>query len=294
MNPTGLTDPPQAPGVSHRYVDAGGLRVHLAEAGRGEPVLLLHGWPQHHYMWRDVMARLAPSYRLLAPDLRGFGWTAAPRQGYDGETFARDQIALLDALEIDRVKLIGHDWGGWTSFLLGLAHPDRVERMIVCNAPHPWPRVGARTLSQIPRSSYAAIIAAPGLGPLLHRRTWLPRAALRLPKGIYTEEEIETFVDRFRDPARAQAMSALYRYYHRVFAEAARGGYRDRRLRVPTLLLFGKRDRFISERLVEGGAGDRADDLRLEYVPDAGHFVVDEKPELVSERALEFFGAGSA
>jgi pimeloyl-ACP methyl ester carboxylesterase len=295
MNQIASADPPQAPGLRHRYIDAGGLRVHLAEAGEGEPILLLHGWPQHHYMWRGVMARLAPSYRLLAPDLRGFGWTAAPGKGYDGETFARDQIALLDALGVDRVKVIGHDWGGWTSFLLGLRHPDRIDRMIVCNAPHPWPRVRARTLSQIPRSFYAAINAAPVLGPLLHRRTWMPRAAFRfgLPDGIYTEEEIAAFVESFRDPARAQAMSELYRYYYRVFAETARGGFRDMRLTVPTLMLFGSRDRFISEQLIEAEVGELADELRFEYVPDAGHFIVDEKPDLVSERAREFFSAGA-
>ena len=111
-----MAAPPEIPGVEHRYVDAGGLRVHVAEAGEGDPVLLLHGWPQHHYMWRGVIERLAPQYRLLAPDLRGFGWTDTPDTGYDGETFASDQVALLDALEIERVKVVGHDWGGCSGF----------------------------------------------------------------------------------------------------------------------------------------------------------------------------------
>jgi pimeloyl-ACP methyl ester carboxylesterase len=283
--------PPEIPGVTHRHLDAGGLSVHVAEAGEGEPVLLLHGWPEHHYMWRRVIERLAPKYRLLAPDLRGFGWTEAPGHGYDGDTFARDQIALLDALEIERVKVIGHDWGGWTTFLLGLNHPDRIERMVVCNAPHPWPRLGLRTLSQTPRTWYAVINATPGIGPLVHRRPVLPRAILRLgaPRGTYTEEEMAIYTDSYRDPARAQAMSELYRYYHRVLLEAARAGFRDRRLDVPTLLLFGRRDRFVSHRLVEGGVGDRAADLRIEIVPDAGHLIVDEKPDMVSDRAVDFF-----
>jgi pimeloyl-ACP methyl ester carboxylesterase len=287
-------DPPQVPGVTHRYVDAGGLRVHLADAGEGDPVLLLHGWPQHHFMWRHLIERLAPSYRLLAPDLRGFGWTEAPGDGYDGETFARDQVALLDALELDRVRVIGHDWGGWTTFLLGLRHPERVERLVVCNAPHPWPRIGLQTLGQTPRSWYAAINATPGLGPLVHRRPAMPRAILRhgAPRGTYSEAEIATYADSYRDPARARAMSRLYRYYHRVLVQLARGAFRDSRLVAPSLLLFGERDRLVSQRLLAGDLGDRAEDLRIELVPDAGHFLVDEKPDLVGERAVSFFGEG--
>ena len=72
----------------HRFVDAGGLRVHYAEAGEGSPVLLLHGWPQNHHMWHRVIGRMGQSHRLIAPDLRGFGWTDAPGEGYDPATFA--------------------------------------------------------------------------------------------------------------------------------------------------------------------------------------------------------------
>jgi pimeloyl-ACP methyl ester carboxylesterase len=287
------TEPPQIVGVEHRYVDAGGLRVHCAEAGQGEPVLLLHGWPQHHYMWRPVIERLAPRFRLLAPDLRGFGWTDAPGHGYDGDTFARDQIALLDALGIERVKLIGHDWGGWTGFLLGLFHPERIERMVICNAPHPWPRLRPSLAVQAPMSWYAIVNAIPGLGALVHRRTPMVKAILRGagPGNPFTDEELEAYADRLREPERARAMSALYRYYHRVFAAGLRGGFGSRRLEVPTLLLFGKRDRGISYRLVDGGFEPYADDMRLELVADAGHFIVDEKPDLVSDRALAHFAA---
>jgi pimeloyl-ACP methyl ester carboxylesterase len=280
--------------MTRRYVEVAGLRVHVAEAGDGAPVLLLHGWPQHHYLWRPVIDRLARAYRLLAPDLRGFGWTDAPGHGYDGETFARDQIALLDSLAIERVKVIGHDWGGWTAFLLGLHYPERIERMIICNVPHPWPRLRLRSTGQLPRAWYAAINATPGLGPLVHRYPVMPRAILRIgaPAGTFTADEIALYADTFRDPARAQAMSELYRYYHRVFFEAARSGFRATRLTVPTTLLFGKRDLFISYRLVDVAEDvvDHADDLRVELVDDAGHFIVNEKPELVAERARAFFG----
>src|SRR3954471_416719 len=103
---------PYAEGVDHRFVEANGLRVHVAEAGPADapPVLLLHGWPQHWYMWRRVLEALGGEHRLIAPDLRGAGGSDAPATGNDPQTFAADQVALLDALEIDRVRVAGHDW----------------------------------------------------------------------------------------------------------------------------------------------------------------------------------------
>src|SRR5581483_1540223 len=171
---------PAVEGVEHRFVEANGIRVHLAEAGPPEapPALLLHGWPQHWFMWRRIMTALGGEHRLLAPDLRGFGWTEAPGQGYDAETFAADQVALLEALGIERAHVVGHDWGGWTAMLLGILHPERVDRMVVLNAPHPWPRLSARVALESWRSWYTWVIATPGLGRWVLERTWIARAIL--------------------------------------------------------------------------------------------------------------------
>jgi pimeloyl-ACP methyl ester carboxylesterase len=279
-------DLPEIQGIEHRFVDADGLRVHV---GEGPPVLLLHGWPQHWYMWRRVIERLGSQFRLIAPDLRGFGWTEAPGHGYDAETFAADQIALLDALEIDRVRLIGHDWGGWTSFLLGLFYPERIERMIVCNSPHPWPRRQPRLLLETWRSWYAAAVATPGLGPRIMQRTDFVSGMFRRGnvENPFSEEDLERYLGRFREPARAQAASSLYRYYLRAFAQGLRGRFDETRLEVPTLLLFGANDLYVTPKALPGFEA-HADDMQLEMVPDAGHFIVDEKPDLVARRALAF------
>jgi len=162
------SSPPDIPGVAHRYVeietaDAGRLRVHYAEAGSGEPVLMLHGWPQHFWSWRRVIPRLADRHRLICPDLRGFGWTGTPGLGYDSETFASDAVALLDVLELARVKLIGHDWGGFAGFLLALHHPERVERYLALNCPVAWAPVRPRLALEAWRAWYTLVLAAPGL-----------------------------------------------------------------------------------------------------------------------------------
>src|SRR4051794_9991824 len=108
--------PPDAPGVTHDWVDAGGLRTHVALAGPEDapPLMLVHGWPQNWWAWREVIARTKDRYRVIAPDLRGHGWTDAPRDGYGKDQLATDLLALLDAMGLERVTWVGHDWGAFT------------------------------------------------------------------------------------------------------------------------------------------------------------------------------------
>ena len=110
---------PTLPGVEHHWVDvqtgSGPVRLHLAATGSGLAGALLHGWPQHWWCWRRVVKQLR-DYRLLIPDLRGFGWSEAPGSGYSPTGFADDAVALLDALDIARAHVIGHDWGGFAGF----------------------------------------------------------------------------------------------------------------------------------------------------------------------------------
>src|SRR4051794_38978342 len=101
---------PQLDGVEHYFVDLPKLRMHVAEAGSGVPVLLLHGFPQHWWEWRKVIPGMAEHYRVICPDLRGSGWTDAPRKGYTRDQLLADVVALLDALNLDRVHLLTHDW----------------------------------------------------------------------------------------------------------------------------------------------------------------------------------------
>jgi pimeloyl-ACP methyl ester carboxylesterase len=285
---------PHVDGVSHRMVQAGEVRLHVAEAGSGDPVLMLHGWPQHWYCWRKVIPHLAPSYRLICPDLRGFGWSEAPGQGYDPETFASDAIALLDALEIDRARVIGHDWGGFAVFLLGLRHPDRVERILSLNAPHPWPPVDLRTLDALWRMWYVVLMAAAGrailsrwpqvIGNVLRRDNVQPDAL--------SDADLHVYLDRLRRPEQVRATQLLYRRYLRTFWSVTRERpYASMRLTPPARLLFGAQDFAISKSLLRGHER-HADDFEIELVQDSGHFLPEEKPELVAERALAFLGSG--
>lgn len=283
---------PQLEGVEHRFVDVDGLRMHVAEAGEGEPVLMLHGWPQHWWEWRGVIPRLAGRHRLICPDLRGFGWTDAPPNGYEKERLATDVLGLLDELGLERVRLVGHDWGGWVGFLLCFRAPERFERFLALNVPHPWRRITPATAATSWRFWYQWVLASPLGERLLRGRTATLARVLRfraVRPEAWTEADLEAFAAPLREPARARATKLMYRtFVLRELPAIARGRYRAERLTVPTRILFGERDPAISTRLLEGHE-HHADDLSVELVPDSGHFIADEKPELVAERALELF-----
>ena len=287
-----MTGPPGIPGAEHRYVeietaDAGALRVHYAEAGSGPPVLLLHGWPQHFWCWRRVVPLLADRHRLICPDLRGFGWSGAPGRGYEPEVFAADQIALLDALGLDRVRVIGHDWGGFSGFVLALRHPERVERLLALSTPIPWVQLTPRVLATIWRTWYAWLFAGVGRRLLVKRPGPIPRAVRAGPSGAAIDEAAaEVYAEPLRRPEQAHASQLLYRYYLSAIREPGR--YDGMRLTVPTRLLLGSKDTAISPLLIRGFE-PHADQMATEIVAGAGHFLPEERPELVVQRATELF-----
>src|SRR5262249_16815666 len=253
--PEGL---PPAPSVLHGLVDvsgaAGPVRIHLAEAGAGEPVLLLHGWPQHWFMWRHVVADLGGRYRLLMPDLRGFGWSQAPGAGYEPHSVAADTRALLAALGVDGVRLVGHDWGGFTAFLLGVAHPERFERIVVFNAPHLWVPLNPHVIASLWRTWYVAAAASP-LGPAIVASDrflpWFIRLGGR--SAVFDDSGADISARRLSAPARARASAMLYRSYLRAASDIfVRRRYRHDRLTVPTLLVFGTEDFYVPRAYITG------------------------------------------
>jgi pimeloyl-ACP methyl ester carboxylesterase len=283
---------PDVPGVQHSFVQAGGLRVHVAEAGEGDPLVMVHGWPQHWYVWRHLIPQLAENYRVICPDLRGLGWTAAPPDGYEKETLAGDLLNLFDALGLERVRLAGHDWGGFAGFLLCARAPERVERYVAMNTGHPWLQASGRQLLQLYRLWYQALLASPVVG----RRAVRKMVETVYKVGVNSErvspEEWSTFVDQFREPERANATVQIYRtFLTREMPAIARGRYRDKRLSVPTLYLHGEHDPVIKAENFEPVAA-HADDFRIEIVPKAGHFVAEEAPDEVEKRLVAFMSAG--
>lgn len=278
-------------------VEAGGLRMHVVEAGPpdGEPVLLLHGWPQHWYQWRHQIPALADAgYRVIVPDLRGFGQSEAPPKGYDKENMATDVLNLMDTMGLERVKLLAHDWGGWIAFILCVRAPERFEKYVALNIPHLWAKTDVRLALNIWRFWYMVVIATPLGRWLLRNRPGFVRAVIQRPSPnpqAWTDEDIEAFTKPLQEPQRAEASMQLYRtFLTKEFGAVGAGRYQKTRLTVPTKLLFGTDDFAIPTSFFSRPTEEFADDFTIEFIPDTGHFIAEERPELVNDRTLEFFG----
>ena len=183
--------------------------------------------------------------------------------------------------------LAGHDWGGWTAQLAALRAPERFSAVALMNISGPWgdPK---RTLPDFWRLLYQPVIGTPVLGPAIQSSPLLPRAMAR--QGVPLADA-EVFAARLREPGRAEAGSKLYRtFVLREMRGIVAGRYDHERLRVPVRMLYGEDDSVIRPRMLEGIA-EHADDFALEHVPDTGHFVVDQRPELVADRLATWFAA---
>ena len=258
-------EPPALDGVVHRDHDlATGVRVHVAHAGRedGPAVVALHGFPHHWWVWRRVVP-LLPEVRFLAMDLRGLGWSGAPADGdFRKARLAEDAVALLDVLGIERALLLGHDWGAWAGFLAATAAPQRWRALVATGIAHPW-ATRAATLRALPRFAYQPPLAAPVLGPRIIRHV-----VARLVHPAYAE--------RYREPARAEAASRLYRDF--LLHEAGR--VRVPHLSVPARLLQGTRDPLGTALAL--GLERHGDDARTELLDGCGHMVPEERPAEVA------------
>ena len=282
--PAAMREMPHIDGVAHRYPVVGGVRLHVAEAGEGPPLVLLHGWPQHWWSWREVIGPLARDYRVICPDVRGMGWSDIPRTGYDLRTLTNDVLGLLDGLGLERVRLVGHDWGFLTGYAACFVAPHRFERFVPMGGVTPWSSIGAPPLLYV-RPWHVALLATPA-GPLLARAVARNRLHAWRKKGRFSAEETETYMARLRRPlGRVATVGRDRELVRHDIPRFIRHSPRVR-LEVPTLHLNGEHDPLTQG--VPHSYRRFADDMRLELVPDCGHFIAEEQPEWLLDRLGDF------
>ncbi len=278
--------PPPIAGVRRSHVTARGVRFHVTEAGPedGRPVLALHGWPQHHWAYRDLLADPPPGLRIIAPDLPGYGWSGPAPHKWAKEDVVSDLVALMDAMGLEHVLLVGHDWGGYIGHLLALRVPERIDGYLVLNIPHPWVSAKALAPHLWRFLLYQPFVASIGV-PLQRRTPYLERVIFGVAAPKVDRETARVYADAFRDPMVARTARDTYRTF---LLREAREGARNPERRwstVPTRALFGKDDTAIHPSLAAAETA-RADDYTLELV-DGGHFILDEQPELVRARLID-------
>jgi pimeloyl-ACP methyl ester carboxylesterase len=278
------------------------LNVQLGGPKEAEAIIFLHGFPESHRTWREILPDLARDFRVIAPDQRGFGASDKPEgvENYKTDRIVEDLIALADALGLDRFTLAGHDWGGAVAWLAALKHPDRIRRLVIVNAPHPL--IFQKSLIEDPAQRAASQYIRAFRNPAMEQgieamgyegffeRTFASHADVsRLP-----EAEKQAYLDDWSRPGAMTAMLNWYRASEMVVPEPGEDAAAPAwtllpfpRVKPPTLVVWGLKDVALLP-IQLGGLHELVDDLRIVTVPEAGHFVPWERPEPVIAAIRDF------
>jgi haloacetate dehalogenase len=276
----------------HHTVVANGIRQHYMEAGDGPAVVLLHGFPETHYAWRYQIPVLARKYRVIAPDLRGYGETDKPASGYDKRTMARDLKALLEHLSIERVALVSHDRGSRVATRFAKDFPQVLDRLVVMdNVPT---RVVAQSMNAAVARAYWFFIfhQVPDLPETLiagNERAWLRHFFSDWCYNPYaiSGEAFETYVRAYEASGAVRGAMSDYRAGAEDVAQDSVDA--DALIECPTLSLWGTEfyavgKMFDMEQVWRGMSRN----LTTCPIPQAGHLPHEEQPERVNEALLEF------
>jgi len=276
------------------YAEIGDVRLHYVEAGDGPLIVLLHGFPEFWYGWRQQIAALAEAgFRVVAPDLRGYNVSSRPTTvaAYDTDPLAADVRGLIRERGADSALLVGHDWGGTVAWATAMNYPEVVDRLVILNAAHPRRLLeGLRTPRQLRKSWYFFAFQPPALPERLVRagRWWYLRRFLRdAHPSVRTAQDIDRYVEAWSQPGAATGMLNYYRASVRKSPRRAQAQIRT--VQAPTLVIWGQRDRYLGPELAEPHSDDVPNLDRVERLPSASHWVHHDEPARVADLLVDFF-----
>lgn len=283
--------------IEHRDIVTNGIRLHCAVAGPpdGDLVIALHGFPE---FWRGMSGLITDlaraGYRVVAPDQRGYNLSEKPEgiDAYSVEQMALDVVGLMDAMGRESAHVVGHDWGAAVAWWLALTRPERVRRLVVINVPHPsvFAREVRGNRKQLRKSWYIFAIQVPALPERLAfgrrtRQRFSRAIAGTANPGSFTPDYLAHLREAWAQPGAAQGMLNWYR----ASVRRRPGRLADKRVHVPTLIIWGRKDVALSDSMVQPSA-DLCDDVRVEWFDDATHWVLHDEPERTSALILDFLG----
>lgn len=290
---------PQASGWKHLEFHTRSCRLHYVRQGAGPVVILLHGWPEFWWTWHRNVPRLAQSFDVLAPDLRGFGQSEKPDgsalENYTVSHHVADLLDLVDGLKIERFGLVSHDVGAWVAQAFAREYPERLAGLFFTNCPYPG--VGKRwaTADHIPEIWYQSFNQQPWAAELLGRDRENCRLYFENMLSYWSYDphafdgQIEHWIDNFMQPGNLQGGFNYYIAQHENRMRMIRDGAPDLPpIEVPTRVLWGGGDRALKASWTDR-LGDYFSDVRCDVHPQAGHFVHFEQADDVNGAILEFF-----
>ncbi len=277
---------------THHQRTVNGFRMHYVTAGSGYPLVLLHGWPQSWFEWRKIIPALAQHYQVIVPDLRGLGDSEKPLTGYDKRTLACDVRELLSQLGLERVGVIGHDWGGAVAFYLAYDHRALVERLFIldmipglCRAGEAFPLELAIKINHVffhgGNPDWAAMLVGQNIDGYLRR--FLTTLDFNYSPAVFSEADIAEYV---RVNSLPGALRAGFEWYATGLREdAVNLAAATEKLTIPVLAYGG--DTFLGD--IRPYWTPVAHHVTGGVVAQCGHFIPEEQPGFVIEQALQFF-----
>ena len=276
---------------SHHTASVDGIQLHYVIGGQGDPVVLLHGWPETWYGWHKVMPALARNYTVIAPDLRGLGDSSKPLTGYDGKTLAEDIHQLVTKLGFKTIDLVGHDIGSWVAYPYAAAHPSEVKGLAILEVPPPGPSFPSRT----PAPWWVIFHQTPDVpealvqGKEMEYLSWHYQNLAYNPAAI-TQAAINEYVSHYSAPG---GMRAGFEYYRAFPQDAIQNqNYSKTKLTMPVLALGGGYLPLFGGNItmpIVYGMKLLAQNVQGIIVPNSGHYIAEEQPDVVVKLLNTFF-----
>ena len=274
--------------MESRFGDVNGIRLHYLIAGKGEPIVLLHGYAQNSHMWRPLIPALAKTHTVIAPDLRGFGESSKPESGYEKANMARDIHALVVSLGHRRIGIAGHDIGLMVAYAYAAQYPETVERIALMDAFFPgvgdWTKVWLlRDLWHFHFYGKTPLALVDGRERIYFEHFWNDFAAD--PAHSVSEADRQVYAAAYGQPGAMRAGFEVFRAFERDAAEFA--VFAKTKLKMPMLVLTG--EKASGEFLIAQGRLV-ADIVEGVVIKGAGHWLIDEAPEQTIPKLVAFFG----
>ncbi len=287
--------------INHGYAEVNGIRLHYAETGGGENlVILLHGFPEFWYSWKKQLDVLSSGFHAVAPDMRGYNLSDKPSriEDYTIDKLAADVIGLMDHFGAAKAAVVGHDWGAGVAWAVAQKYPERVSKLVVLQVPLLSTWRANLSFKQVRRSWYMFFFQLPRIPEWVIRRgnlealnkTFQERVGR---KGSFTDEEVELYKEAARQPGALTGAINYYRanVFERFFKKSESSGERGYRVQVPTLFIYGEQDFAILPETVKGLDKYIDAEYRELRIPDSGHWVQNEAPDEVNAALLDFLGS---
>ncbi|MCA9435969.1 MAG: alpha/beta hydrolase [Candidatus Omnitrophica bacterium] len=270
-------------GLEEGFADSNGVKIHYVTKGKGPLIVLIHGFPEFWYSWRNQIDPLAEHFKVVAIDMRGYNKSDQPEgaENYKMRFLVEDVGAVIHHFQEEKAIVVGHDWGGMVAWSFAMFHPEMTEKLIILNLPHPkgFSRELATNSEQQKNSQYARDLQKPGAASSLTPE--------RLASWVATGEEREAYIEAFG----RSSIAGMVDYYNANYPKEPYTYDEEKTyppIQCPVLQFHGLEDPYLLKGALDGTWDWIDNEYTLVTIPDAGHFVHQDAPEIVTRRMLSW------